>query len=93
MRFAETFSDVSLEKAGVLTRLNQALQKCLIGSLVSRISFVHKLRLRDCPRIPQNREWLSKTLHPVRARGESKDRGAHESLLFGIPRDCGQDDR
>lgn len=87
MRFTKPSGNLPLKKAGILTRFDQALQECLIGSLICRISFIHKSRLRDCPSIPQNREWLSQALHLLRARGESKkDRGAYESSLFGIPR-------
>ena len=56
MRFAKTPRHLLLEITGVVPCFYQALQKCLVGSLVSRVPFVHKSRLRDCTSIPQNRE-------------------------------------
>lgn len=56
MRFAKTPRYLPLEITGVAPCFYQALQECLIGSLVGRVPFVHKLRLRERPVIPQNRE-------------------------------------
>lgn len=60
MRLAKTPGDFFLQISGIVPSFYQALQERLIGSLVSRITLVHKLRLRDCSAIPQNRESLMK---------------------------------
>jgi hypothetical protein len=36
-----------LQKTGIVPRFYQAFQERLVSSLVCRIAFVHKLRLRD----------------------------------------------
>lgn len=56
MRFSKTARHLLLEITRVVPRFYQAFQEGLIGSLVGRIPFVHKSRLRECPIIPQNRE-------------------------------------
>ena len=69
MRFAETFRYLLLEISGVPPCLHQTFQEGLVGSLICRISFVHKSSLRDRPAIPQNREWRAGTdMRPWRAR-------------------------
>lgn len=65
MRLSETLGHLPLEVAGILPGSYQALQERLVGSLVSRIAFVHELSLRDRPPIPQNREWESEAVHPA----------------------------
>ena len=56
MRFAKTPRNLLLEITGVVSGIYQTFQERLIGPLVSRITFVHNLRLRDCLSNPQNRE-------------------------------------
>lgn len=63
MRFPKTPRYLLLEITSVVPRFYQAFQEGLIGSLVCRIAFVHKLRLRERASNPQNREWDSGKLH------------------------------
>ncbi len=65
MRLPEPLGHLSLEVASIVSGFYQSLEERLISSLVCRIAFVHDLRLRDRPSIPQNREWSSesRTVH------------------------------
>jgi hypothetical protein len=47
VRLAEPRGDFFLQKTGIMPRFYQAFQERLVSSLVCRIAFVHKLRLRD----------------------------------------------
>ena len=47
VRLAEPGGDLFLQKTGIVPRFYQAFQERLVSSLVCRIAFVHKLRLRD----------------------------------------------
>lgn len=58
VRLAETRGDLFLQITCIVPRFYQTFQECLVSSLVCRIAFVHKMRVRDCQFIPQNREWI-----------------------------------
>jgi hypothetical protein len=47
MRLTQPCGDFFLQKTGIVPRFYQAFQERLVSSLVCRIAFVHKLRLRD----------------------------------------------
>lgn len=91
VRLAQTPGDLFLQITCIVPGFYQTFQERLISSLVCCIAFVHKMRVRDCRAIPQNREWLIEGHALDGPSRESKnDRRRYESLLFGIPRDCRQ---
>jgi hypothetical protein len=47
VRLTEPCGNLFLQKTGIVPRFYQAFQERLVSSLVCRIAFVHKLRLRD----------------------------------------------
>lgn len=48
VRFSQTFRNIFLKIAGIVTCFYQTFQERLVSSLVCRVAFVHNLRLRDC---------------------------------------------
>lgn len=91
VRLAETPGDLFLQITCIVSGFYQTFQERLISSLVCCIAFVHKMRVRDCPSIPQNRELLMRATQLDGPSHESKNnRRRYESLLFGIPRECRQ---
>jgi len=47
VRLAETRGDLFLQITCIVPRFYQTFQECLVSSLVCRIAFVHKMRVRD----------------------------------------------